>query len=263
MLSSSSAHLLKMCPASAVAPGMAHDESIRYAKDHMDPFWGKLDLSHAQLCPQHPTPLSEELIDACRAVSPETAFRLHASVRVTDAGPHAIWDASNAHNPAARAYWRRVGELSAYAGASVYSLHSGRRRNSGLEGMYSNVRALEDLLQMRVAVEGLYPDDNDTWLVSSWGEYAWLLDSGLDFAVDLSHLNILSHRLGQVQFGLLEEMLSSEKCLEIHVSGNDGQDDSHHVLKSDPWWLSYLRNAHREAVFFTEGCMKKPKIVTT
>ena len=53
----------------------------------------------------------------------------------------------------------------------------------------------------------------------------------------------------------MRELLASPKCLEVHVSGNDGSADQHHALDVDavPWWWSLLAEVNSEAVFFSEG----------
>lgn len=247
-----------VCPASGAFPGASHEQSVALATVTPDPYWGMLDLHHMQLCPQHPTALDEPMLEACQAASPGTQFRLHASVRVTGAGPHQIWDASNADRPEAAAYWRRIDELSRAAGASVYSLHAGRKANATLEAVRANVLSLADRWGRCVALEGLYPEPMDRWLLSSWADYAWLLDSGLDFALDLSHLNIVATATGVMETTLVAELIGSERCVEIHVSDNDGRRDSHAVVGSPPWWRDLLENGNSRAVIFSEAALIKP-----
>ena len=66
--------------------------------------------------------------------------------------------------------------------------------------MFDKARRCSDLFGCPVAIEGQYPaagDDPHKLLVSSWPEYRAVLDSGVPYALDLSHLNILAHRTGQ------------------------------------------------------------------
>lgn len=252
---------IEICAASAVAPGQPHDQAVRTAAATPDPYWGPLSMAHVQLCPQHPTALEEELVERCKQASPATRFRLHASVRVSDVGTHLIWDASNAHDPRAQGYWRRIGELSRACGAQVYSLHAGRARNGPLEQAFANVQELQQRLGMTVAIEGLYPDPRTEWLLSDWEQYARLLESGLPFALDLSHLNIVAHRSGKMENALISELLSSNQCVEVHVSGNSGDEDSHRVINKDPWWLALLARFNPGAVVFSEATLTKPKVV--
>lgn len=250
---------MRFCPASSAFPGSRHWEAVELAKKVPDPYLGSFDMAHMQLCPQHPSKVSEELIDRCQDISPNTTFRLHASVRVSGAGDHQIWDASNARDPAALDYWNRVGQLSRHSGAAVYSLHAGRTQNADLKAVRDNVLWLQDLMGFEVALEGLYPEKEGAWLLSSWDDYEWLLNrSDLFFAIDLSHLNILARSTGEINDELVRAMLSSEKCLEIHISGNNGVRDSHEVLRKGEWWFELLNDANRNAVVFNESTILSP-----
>jgi hypothetical protein len=60
-----------------------------------------------------------------------------------------------------------------------------------------------------------------------------LLESGAHYALDLSHLHIVATASGYVEWGLLQELLASPKCLEVHLSGNDGSADQHNALDVD------------------------------
>lgn len=250
-----------ICVASAVAPGLALEESLGFVATASDPFWGELSLEHVQLCPQHSTVLNEVVVDRCSEILPKTQFRLHASVRVSGVGDHRIWDASNAHKEDAQPYWRRLAELSRYLGAGVYSMHAGRRHNGPLEQVFANVRELEQRMGLVVALEGLYPDEKAHWHVSHWEDYARLLNEQIPFALDLSHLNIVAHRTGKIECALVREMLSSPWCVEVHVSGNSGDEDSHFVINKNPWWIEYLGDFNPDAVVFTEAKLSKPRFL--
>jgi hypothetical protein len=82
-----------------------------------------------------------------------------------------------------------------------------------------------------------------------------LLESGAHYALDLSHLHIVATASGYVEWGLLQELLASPKCLEVHLSGNDGSADQHHALDvaSVPWWWVLLADVNPNAVLFSEG----------
>ncbi len=248
----------RVCPASSAFPGVSHESSLRLVLQMGDPWFGNFDLSHMQLCPQHTSSVSEQKMDALRSLSPKTLFRLHASVRVSGAGEHRIWDASNAHMPESAPYWRRVKELTLHGGSGVYSLHAGRCENANLAQVRVNVLRLQDEFGFPVALEGLYPESGK-WLLSDWDDYAWLLGSDLFFALDLSHLNIVVRRTKRRESELVRELLSSDKCLEVHVSGNDGTRDEHSVLKSTPWWDELLGFVNSDAVIFNESTVMTPK----
>jgi hypothetical protein len=103
-----------------------------------------------------------------------------------------------------------------------------------------------------VGVEGMC-DSRD--LLSTWAELRWLLDSGLKYALDLSHVQIFAKREGKKDHGLLKDLLQSPACLEIHVSDNDGRRDRHDLLNTPPWWWRDFTDAASQitAVVFSEG----------
>ena len=93
---------------------------------------------------------------------------------------------------------------------------------------------IEDLFGIPVGVEGHYPTPNGKqhWLISTWQEYQQLLESGVNYALDLSHLNILAVQTNHVEWSLVHELLSSPHCLEIHLSDNHGYADQHLPLSN-------------------------------
>jgi len=66
-------------------------------------------------------------------------------------------------------------------------------------------------------------------------------------------LNILAHRTGRTERGLVQEMMNCERCIELHVSDNDGRGDSHQVCEQQSWWFSLLAALNPKTVVFTEG----------
>lgn len=105
-----------------------------------------------------------------------------------------------------------------------------------------------------MGIEGHYPLAGDPFLLSSWAEYAELLESKAYYALDMSHLNIVARQSKQIEKGLVAELLNCDRCLEIHVSGNNGERDSHRKLIGRPWWWSLMeKHAYPEAVIFSES----------
>lgn len=208
-------------------------------------------VKHVQLCPQNFGPV-DRVLDELVAMSPETAYRLHANVRVV--GHARAFDCSTQgieHD----AYFKRLGEVSGLLGANVYTLHAGERLGRPVSELIARVDRIEELMGMTVGVEGHYPDKGNKWWLSSWDEYAWLLESGLNYALDLSHLHIVATRERKVPAGLVHELLASDRCIEIHLSGNDGHSDSHVRMADCPtfWWHKFLSSANPDAVQFYEG----------
>ena len=88
--------------------------------------------------------------------------------------------------------------------------------------MIDAAHRLAEWFDAPVAVEGHYPERNaHPWLISTWEEYAGLRDSGVPYALDLSHLHILATRTGCHETTLVAEMLASPqdgpRFLEIQV----------------------------------------------
>ena len=119
--------------------------------------------------------------------------------------------------------------------------------------MLDNARRCADLFECPVGVEGQYPAKGDPWLVSKWTEYRWLFESGVPYAIDVSHLNVLAARTGVRDDALLQEMLACDRCIEVHVSDNDGQGDWHQVCERPAWWFPLLHHINPNAVIFSEG----------
>lgn len=234
--------------------------------------WGQLSCEHVQLVPQSMGMVTEELASDLRRAYPQTQFRLHANVRVL---PRQVFaDLSNVGLNAS--YFAQAARVSKALGAKVYSAHSGSRSHASMAQMLENARRLSDIFEADVAIEGQYPKrahrfSSDTamapaeqtehdLLVSTWGEYQKIFESGCAYALDLSHLNILASITGQINDTLVSEMLASDRCLEVHVSDNDGARDQHQICREDSgdiWWLPLLKHIHSDSVIFSEGNHRK------
>jgi len=239
----------------AALPGLMHEDAARTAHTWSqagllsEPLLGQLSLDHVQLVPQSHGRVNEELVEHLRREYPETQFRLHANVRVLS--QHVFADLSGLH--LYPEYFSRAARMSQALGASAYSAHSGTREQASMSEMLESARRLADLFGCPVAVEGQYPNKGNTLLVNSWEEYREVFDSGVPYALDLSHLNILAEKSGVFEVTLVQEMLSCERCIEVHVSDNDGQGDQHRVCDELTWWFGLMRYTHPQAVVFSEG----------
>ena len=223
-----------------------------------EPLWGRLSLEQVQLCPQNHGKLTTERLDALMADYPRTTFRLHANVRLGGRQPR--WSAADVGS-GSRRYFEELGRLSRQLGAPAYTLHAGRRESATLEQLRDNLKVLEDWMGVAVGVEGLYPARRSPWLIDCWSEYRWLLESGVRYAVDLSHLNIVARHERTVDQGLVADLLANPCCLEVHVSGNDGRRDAHRVPTDAPWWYPLLASAvqaNLDLVIFSEGNQLRP-----
>jgi sugar phosphate isomerase/epimerase len=153
--------------------------------------------------------------------------------------------------------------LSHRLNATGYSIHAGVRSQSDLNTALDAVKRMSDQFQCRVGIEGLYPPSarENHWLLSTWAEYREMLDSGVDYALDLSHLNIVGKREKFIDIEFTTELLQSSQCMEIHISDNNGRADSHRPLTigNEPWWWDVLVKADTVAPVFYEGAIYLPK----
>jgi sugar phosphate isomerase/epimerase len=242
-------------PASAIFPGIGHRRAVAAANTLMLVNTGA-PAQHMQLCPQHPGLVDETLVDELRQAWPETQFRPHASVRVEGARPASA--AASWAKESTRAYFKRLAELAHRMGAPAYSVHAGKRSETEKpQVLEDNLSRIQDAFgDIPVAVEGLWARHS---LISTWSEYEWLYQSGLNYALDLSHVHIVVGREGR-RDELVSAMLASPHCLEIHISGNDGRRDSHGIARSDEWWWSLLSEADNpDAIVFDEGIRARPR----
>lgn len=237
-------------------PGARVAQALRSAAlGASDPLFGRLSTAEVQLVPQSLGLITIEEAKQLRLDWPQTRFRLHANVRVLT--QHRYADLSNM---ALHADWlKQAARVSKCLGAAAYTAHAGRRSNATLAEMLDNARRAAGLFGCAVGVEGMYPSTRERWLVSSWREYQLLFESGVPYALDLSHLHILAHQTAVCETQLVKEMLACSRCLEVHVSHNDGLTDSHQLcFKTTPWWSIYLRDIHPAAVVFSEGLQRRP-----
>lgn len=216
-------------------------------------------LEHVQLCPQSPQRMTEEVLAELQETYPDTRFRLHANVPL--AGGRSYFTATEANLPEALPVFQEWARLNQQAGAEVYSLHANSvrfGRPTDLGKFVDGVHFLEDIFEMPVAVEGLYPDAKKLNFIASWEEYRWLLESGLAYALDLSHLNIVKTKEHLLPLGLVQDLLAHPNCREVHISGNNGRQDNHRICQAEEWWSSLLSHTNPQAVIFSEEDRTRP-----
>ena len=238
-------------PATAAWPGVDWEAAIEQLAD--------ATTHTVQLCPQSRQVLDATVIDRLKARWPARRWRLHANPRLWDLPP-IFYDAStvSAHLDSC---FRPLAQLSARLGADVYSLHAGRTLNASRAQLLDNVARLEDLFGGPVAVEGMYPDRHGRFHVADSEGYQWLLESGAAMAIDVSHLHIVRCTESGFDEGLLEALLESDRCLEVHLSHNNGRADQHRVLpQQPPWWWSAVCQARArrpELLVFCESLRRR------
>ncbi len=231
-------------------PGLRHEDAAGYlTAPPTEPCFGLLSSEHVQLVPQSRGQLDDRLVDALRTAHPGTRFRLHANVHVLPRHVMADLSSFDTHS----AWFEQAARLSRRLSAPAYTAHAGRRDQATLTQVLDNVRRCAELFGCPVGVEGHYPTRGQTWLIANWEEYRLLFESGAPYALDLSHLHIVATQSGRTEDTLVAEMLSCERCLEIHVSANDGLGDRHDLCAEPPWWHPLLAHAHPDVVLFSEG----------
>lgn len=221
----------------------------------VEPILGTLSSEHVQLCPQHPDYVSEKLIDTLMENFPEMQFRLHSDVRLVNKRGVTI-DLID-YNEDTKWYFQELAKFSKRMNAPLYSLHAGSRNHHTIYDLFEKAKQVQELFDCPVAIEGHYPFGQNKYLINSWAEYEALYNSGLSYALDLSHLNIVAHREGWHN-DLTVEMLKSSQCKEIHISFNEGHLDNHMIAtneQSNLWnkWKNMIEQSHSQAVIFSEG----------
>ena len=212
-----------------------------------------------QICPQNHGVLDEQAVNDLQGIG-FTKMRPHANVRLDWRGPRVV-DASTPWS-VSKPYFQKLAKISRAMGATAYSIHSGRNADNGgcsLAAMLDNVARVRDTLNVPVAVEGLYPAKGRPFLMATWGEYeAVLRDGETPMAIDLSHLNILTKRIG-ARDDLVVELLTYQQTLEVHISGNDGRADSHALCSGQEFWWPLMEHVNPNAVIFDEGTRTTPE----
>lgn len=243
----------------AAFPGARYDEALHRALvlPVSEPALGKLSTRHVQLVPQTcREQLTRELAQEIARRFPDTQFRLHANVRVLE--KHRLNADLSAFSENTD-YFAELAAISRALNANGYSAHAGSREAGSFDDVLDAARRASDAFGCAVAVEGHYPTprEGNRWNVSSWAEYRSLFDSGVPYALDLSHLNIVGHHSRIYETNLVREMLACERCIEIHLSDNDGCGDQHRMLNIGPWWWALRAYFNTAAIVFSEGNQRK------
>ena len=228
-------------PAQAVARALREHPS--------DPILGPLSTDKLQLCPQNPGRLDVDFAQDLVRAYPGIEWRLHGNVQI-DNHPRIVdlCDFREEYE-----WFAQVGRISAALKAPVYTAHAGRSESATIHDVIDNARAIEQLIGMPVGIEGHYAQPHQGWLFCSWSEYGYLLETEAHYVIDLSHLHILAMRTDIIEWTMVEELLSNPRCLEVHLSDNNGKADQHRPLSGPTWWLPLLPKIHPGATIFYEG----------
>ena len=214
-----------------------------------EPVLGQLALCETQLCPQNGGILTEQLAVQLKSAFAQTRLRLHANVRCLPA--RHILDLSRWHDN--RPYWDQLARISRAIDAPAYTAHAGRRSESSFGDVLYATQAAEDLFGCPVGVEGHYPTASMDFHVATWAEYREVMESQVKYVVDLSHLNIVATGERQWDIELVKALVANPRCIEVHLSSNNGQRDQHFTLSRKPWWWAALEHINADATLFSEG----------
>lgn len=250
-------YLNNISPASACFPGYPLETSIKFLfeKEPTEKFIKNWNYDHIQLCPQHIGFISEKSAKEFSSKYQNTNFRLHANARLFtklkpfDAGSNLKENEEYIHN---------LKKISTILCSKAYSYHAPMSDFFNWWGIRDNVLRLQDFLGIPVAIEGLYPMKKKTYWDNSLKIYETFLNGDLNYALDLSHLNIAYQQMKIVEqkefTELAIKMINDSKCLEIHISGNDGVHDKHTPITGDEWWFNVLEQlTNQNAIIFCES----------
>lgn len=164
--------------------------------------------------------------------------------------------------------------LAAHLGLDLYTVHSGYRRrflpgddggnfkpdgtalSDGEKALDSFERSVDELCcfalehQIRLGIENMFPaaDGSTTSLMCLPEELDRALERFAGYPnfgvlLDLAHINISAHLLGFDRDAFLDYLMTRHRprVLAIHLSHNDGGQDSHQLLPSGSWEVDFLR----------------------
>lgn len=147
-------------------------------------------------------------------------------------------------------YFERLTDWLVTMDITAYSVHAGSFSPSddpkaAYARFLQNVEQLGQLCRarsIRLGVETMYPPQEDStsqYLLQNTAQVKQLLQDlpHIELVVDMAHLNIWKKETIPEKLQLLE--LASERLLEIHISDNDSERDSHTAITERTWWVPY------------------------
>ncbi len=236
--------------AGSAFPHMWVEEILKENRVFRDPLLGEISTDQFQIGPQNTSlgkVIDEEYLNLLSEMYPSISFRLHANVRLFSSASSFDGGTTSSN----RDYLKRLVEVLRFLG-KPYIFHAGRKSSGkDLREQLRFCQTLEQAAGVSVGIELLYPTSSESFTASTWEEYEQTLNSGVHFALDLSHVNILFHYTQKWDEALIQDMLESPNCIEVHLSGNDGKADRHLPLCQEPvWWEVYLRSRIQGDIFY-------------
>ncbi|NEQ25093.1 MAG: TIM barrel protein [Microcoleus sp. SIO2G3] len=177
-------------------------------------------------------------------------YRAHHALVWEEVRPKAAKLPFNLANSFDKRYFERLTDWLAAMNITAYSVHAGSftRADDPTDAYDRFVTHLEKLRQLcgdrqiRLAVETMYPNmaaEGSQYLIQNAVQVEQLLQDlpDIDLVVDMAHLNIWKAESILQKLQLLDRF--DNRLLEIHISDNDGQRDSHTTISDRTWWLPY------------------------
>lgn len=185
-----------------------------------------------------------------------------------------VWEESQSFNLAHSFnvnYFERLTDWLAAMNITAYSVHAGSFTRADdpttaydrFAGHLEKLRQLCGDRHIRLAVETMYPNsavEGSQYLLQNAAQVEQLLQDlpELDLVIDMAHLHIWKTESIAQKLQLLDRF--ADRLLEIHISDNDGQRDSHTTISDRTWWLSYTQMFPPDVPIVLESRMNRQSI---
>jgi hypothetical protein len=244
----------------SVWPGWTSFRALEYihTQSTYEPIIGNLSTKYIQICPQNPGFIDVESANFLKEKYKNSNLRLHANARVDKDKKMKFYCAPDGMVPDAIKYFNSLAEINGVFGTDAYSMHAGEQRIPW-EKWIDSIKKLTDLFlkyNVRLAVEGMYPANKgryDLYFLNNWdGWKKFFEETDFFYAVDLSHMQIIAKYKGW-DWTFLKELIKNKRCLEVHISENNGIADEHKTLDKKPVWWKMMKHINPQTVIFSEG----------
>jgi sugar phosphate isomerase/epimerase len=164
-----------------------------------------------------------------------------------------VWEGQRSFNLAHHFdvhYFERLTDWLMKMGITAYSIHAGsyspaEHPDAAYDCFVDHAEQLGYLCRdrgIRFGVETMYPapsENGHQYLLQNSLQVKQLLQDlpNVDLVLDMAHLNIWKTATILEKLQWLE--LAKNRLLEIHISDNDGYQDSHRTISDRTWWLPY------------------------
>lgn len=229
---------MKIFPTTACYPGLNHYQVADALLDlkHKD---YNISFDYLQICPQTLKPLEIQYIKNYNSYYPNAVFRLHANLRLLEKCTE--FNAGHIDENYKKKLKQIIKLINKDFKTDAYTYHAGYQYVS-LDKMIDNTLRLQDNLKIKVGIEGLYPDTENSFGMSNVKDYEEIMKKDVYYAIDLSHLNILQEFFKQDLYSISHTLVTHPNCIEVHISSNDGIHDKHQPVEKMEWWEPILKD---------------------